>query len=94
MLGAWFLYYGLKAVQLTGIANRVWKRAAEYSLHPGRTQKTVTKHIGHNGNAKGPHYSEGLLLSIRRDTSSANRLRSTRNQPMTPSPTFRVAACA
>ena len=32
MLGAWFLYYGLKAVQLTGIANRVWKRAAEYSL--------------------------------------------------------------
>ena len=32
MLGAWFLYYGLKAVQLTEIANRVWKRAAEYSL--------------------------------------------------------------
>lgn len=32
VLGAWFLYYGLKAVQLTEIANRVWKRAAEYSL--------------------------------------------------------------
>jgi hypothetical protein len=32
VLGAWFMYYGLKAVQLTEIANRVWKRAAEYSL--------------------------------------------------------------
>ena len=32
LLGAWFLYYGLKAVQLTEIANKVWKRSAEYSL--------------------------------------------------------------
>jgi hypothetical protein len=32
LLGAVFLYYGLKAVQLTGVANRVWKRAAEYNL--------------------------------------------------------------
>ena len=32
LLGAAFLYYGLKAVQLTGMANRVWKRSAEYSL--------------------------------------------------------------
>jgi hypothetical protein len=31
-LGAVFLYYGLKAVQLTEMSNRVWKRAAEYSL--------------------------------------------------------------
>ncbi len=31
-LGAIFLYYGLKAVQLTDMANRVWKRASEYSL--------------------------------------------------------------
>ena len=31
-LGAMFLYYGLKAVQLTEMANRVWKRAAEYTL--------------------------------------------------------------
>jgi hypothetical protein len=31
-LGATFLYYGLKAVQLTEMANRVWKRGAEYSL--------------------------------------------------------------
>lgn len=31
-LGAVFLYYGLKAVQLTEMANRVWKRSAEYSL--------------------------------------------------------------
>ena len=32
LLGAVFLYYGLKAVQLTEMANRVWKRTAEYSL--------------------------------------------------------------
>jgi hypothetical protein len=32
VLGAWFLYYGLKAVQLTEMANRVWKRTAEYGL--------------------------------------------------------------
>jgi hypothetical protein len=31
-LGAVFLYYGLKAVQLTEMANRVWKRTAEYNL--------------------------------------------------------------
>ena len=31
-LGAVFLYYGLKAVQLTEMANRVWKRTAEYTL--------------------------------------------------------------
>ncbi len=32
LLGAVFLYYGLKAVQLTEMANRVWKRTAEYNL--------------------------------------------------------------
>jgi hypothetical protein len=32
VLGAYFLYYGLKAVQLTEMANRVWKRSAEYGL--------------------------------------------------------------
>ena len=46
LIGVLFLYYGLKAVQLTGMANRVWKRSAEYSLilagrerlkTPGRT---------------------------------------------------------
>jgi hypothetical protein len=31
-LGAYFLYYGVKAVQLTQMANRVWKRSAEYGL--------------------------------------------------------------
>ena len=30
--GALFLYFGLKAVHLTEMANRVWKRASEYSL--------------------------------------------------------------
>jgi hypothetical protein len=32
LLGASFLYLGLKAVQLTDMSNRVWKRTAEYSL--------------------------------------------------------------
>lgn len=32
LLGFVFLYYGLKAVQLTEMANRVWKRTAEYNL--------------------------------------------------------------
>jgi hypothetical protein len=32
LLGVVFLYYGLKAVQLTEMANRVWKRTAEYRL--------------------------------------------------------------
>jgi hypothetical protein len=32
LLGGWFLYYGLKAVQLTEMSNRVWKRTAEYNL--------------------------------------------------------------
>lgn len=31
-IGAAFLYFGLKAVHLTEMANRVWKRCAEYSL--------------------------------------------------------------
>jgi hypothetical protein len=32
VLGTVFLYYGMKAVQLTGMSNRVWKRASEYNL--------------------------------------------------------------
>jgi hypothetical protein len=32
LVGGIFLYYGIKAVQLTEMANRVWKRSAEYSL--------------------------------------------------------------
>ena len=32
LLGGWFLYYGVKAVQLTEMSNRVWKRTAEYNL--------------------------------------------------------------
>jgi len=31
-LGIWFLYYGLKTAQLARMANRVWKRSAEYGL--------------------------------------------------------------
>ena len=40
-LGAAFLYYGLKAVQLTEMANRVWKRAAEYSLILAERQRLM-----------------------------------------------------
>jgi hypothetical protein len=32
LVGGFFLYYGLKAVHLTEMANRVWKRSAEYGL--------------------------------------------------------------
>ncbi len=32
LCGAWLVYYGLKAVQLTEMSNRVWKRTAEYNL--------------------------------------------------------------
>jgi hypothetical protein len=32
VIGGLFLYYGVKAVQLTHMANRVWKRATEYGL--------------------------------------------------------------
>lgn len=32
VVGAVFLYYGLRAVHLTEVSNRVWKRAAEYGL--------------------------------------------------------------
>ena len=32
VVGGVFLYFGLKAVQLTEMANRVWKRSAEYGL--------------------------------------------------------------
>jgi len=32
LIGGVFLYYGLKAVQLTEMSNRVWKRTAEYNL--------------------------------------------------------------
>ena len=32
ILGGIFVYYGLKAVHLTEMANRVWKRASEYGL--------------------------------------------------------------
>jgi hypothetical protein len=39
VLGACFLYYGLKAVQLTGMSNRVWKRSAEYGLILSERQK-------------------------------------------------------
>jgi hypothetical protein len=32
LFGGWLVYYGVKAVHLTEMSNRVWKRTAEYSL--------------------------------------------------------------
>jgi hypothetical protein len=43
VLGAVFLYYGLKAVQLTEMANRVWKRTAEYNLILAERQRLAKK---------------------------------------------------
>jgi hypothetical protein len=39
VVGGTFLYWGIKAVQLTEMANRVWKRSAEYSLILGERRK-------------------------------------------------------
>ena len=39
VVGAYFLYYGLKALQLTEMANRVWKRSAEYRLILGERRR-------------------------------------------------------
>ena len=41
--GAVFLYYGLRAVHLTEIANRVWKRAAEYGLIVAERRRLAEK---------------------------------------------------
>jgi hypothetical protein len=37
--GALFVYYGMKAVHLTEMANRVWKRSAEYGLILGERRR-------------------------------------------------------
>ena len=42
LIGGVLVYYGLKAVQLTEIANRVWKRAAEYTLILNERRKLKT----------------------------------------------------
>ena len=39
VVGGVLLYYGVKAVQLTEMANRVWKRSVEYSLILGERRK-------------------------------------------------------
>lgn len=49
-LGATFLYLGLKAVHLTEMANRVWKRAAEYGMIVAERRT-----IGVAPAAAGPH---------------------------------------
>ena len=45
-----FLYYGLKAVQLTEMSNRVWKRTAEYNLILAERQRLgVQKQLTRSG---------------------------------------------
>ena len=39
LVGGFFLYYGVKAVHLTEMANRVWKRSAEYGLILGERKR-------------------------------------------------------
>ena len=39
LVGGFFMYYGLKAVHLTEMANRVWKRSAEYGLVLGERRR-------------------------------------------------------
>jgi hypothetical protein len=46
-IGAYFLYYGLKAVQLTEMANRVWKRSAEYGLILAERQRLARPDAAH-----------------------------------------------
>ena len=41
-IGGTLLYYGLKAVQLTEISNRVWKRAIEYGLILSERQRLTS----------------------------------------------------
>jgi hypothetical protein len=48
--GALFLYFGLKAVHLTEMANRVWKRATEYGLIIEERER-----LGSLGRNEGPH---------------------------------------
>ena len=46
VVGAVFLYYGLRAVHLTEMANRVWKRATEYGLIVAERRRLATDHGG------------------------------------------------
>ena len=43
VLGAVFLYYGMKAVQLTEMSTRVWKRGAEYTLILSERRRLSTR---------------------------------------------------
>ena len=45
-MGAAFLYYGVRAVHLTEMANRVWKRATEYGLIVSERRRLKTRPHG------------------------------------------------
>ena len=42
LAGAFFLYSGLKAVHLSEMSSRVWKRSAEYGLILGERRRLKT----------------------------------------------------
>ena len=44
-LGAVFLYLGLKAVHLTEMSNRVWKRSSEYGLILAERRRIVGNEV-------------------------------------------------
>ncbi len=49
VVGAVFLYYGLRAVHLTEMANRVWKRATEYGLIVAERRRLASEHRDADG---------------------------------------------
>ena len=51
LLGGYFLYYGLRAVQLTEMANRMWKRSAEYGLILAERRRLRSPRSGVSGPA-------------------------------------------
>ena len=59
VVGALFLYYGLRAVHLTEMANRAWKRAAEYDLIIAERRRLAGEHGGADSPAAPPEVEAG-----------------------------------
>ena len=51
-LGAAFLYLGLKAVHLTEMSNRVWKRSAEYGLILAERRRIADNEVATQGSSR------------------------------------------
>jgi hypothetical protein len=72
-IGAFFMYYGLRAVHLTEMANRVWKRSAEYGLilaerrrlfHESESRELAAQADGRSGTVPGPGAARPLPYRI------------------------------